>query len=162
YDLIGSGEPHGVLQFIGTFQTVTWTSLSNEYWNGFSIAVEHLAAAVPPEIEVSARGAPITSGQSTAVDFGVFDVGTSNTVELDIANTGLGPLNISGIEVTGPAARLFRVGPFPPAIAAGASTSVELTFTASTATAFMATVTISSDDADEASFTFPIVGRARI
>ena len=53
YDLIGTGEPHGVIQFIGTFSSVTWDSLTNEYWNGFSVAVENLAVNVPPEIEVS-------------------------------------------------------------------------------------------------------------
>ena len=39
YRLLGTGEPHGVLQFTGTFATVSWRSLSNEYWNGFTLGV---------------------------------------------------------------------------------------------------------------------------
>jgi hypothetical protein len=40
-------EPHGALQFRGSFSTVTWQSLSNEFWNGFTIGVAQLAADVP-------------------------------------------------------------------------------------------------------------------
>lgn len=47
YQLNGSGEPHGVIQFQGTFTSITWTSLTNEYWNGFTIGVTGLAPAVP-------------------------------------------------------------------------------------------------------------------
>ncbi|MBA3849290.1 MAG: hypothetical protein C0502_04760 [Opitutus sp.] len=47
YQLLGGGEPHGTLQFRGSFSTVTWQSLSNEYWNGFTIGVAQLAADVP-------------------------------------------------------------------------------------------------------------------
>jgi hypothetical protein len=47
YQLLGTGEPHGTLQFRGAFSTVTWQSLSNEYWNGFTVGVTSLAADVP-------------------------------------------------------------------------------------------------------------------
>lgn len=47
YQLLGTGEPHGTLQFRGSFSTVTWQSLSNEYWNGFTIGVAQLADDVP-------------------------------------------------------------------------------------------------------------------
>jgi len=40
-------EPHGALQFRGSFSTVTWQSLSNEFWNGFTIGVAQLADDVP-------------------------------------------------------------------------------------------------------------------
>jgi hypothetical protein len=43
YQLLGTGEPHGVLQFRGTFSTVTWRSLSNENWNGFTVGVQDTA-----------------------------------------------------------------------------------------------------------------------
>lgn len=162
YDLIGSGEPHGVIRFIGTFQTVSWTSLTNEYWNGFSIAIEHLAVNVPPEIGVYVRGAALTSGQLTPVDVGAFDVGTSTTIEISIVNSGTGPLNIFGMTLSGPDAGAFALGTVPPAIAAGSTTTVSLTFTASTAATYTASVTIDSDDADEAQFSFPITGGARI
>jgi hypothetical protein len=40
YQLVGTGEPHGVLRFLGAFDTVTWRSLSNENWNGFTVGIE--------------------------------------------------------------------------------------------------------------------------
>jgi hypothetical protein len=47
YQLLGTGEPHGTLQFRGSFSTVTWQSLSDEAWNGFTVGVAQLAADVP-------------------------------------------------------------------------------------------------------------------
>lgn len=44
FDLIGSGEPHGVIQLLGSFTNVNWTSLSNENWNGFTIGFEETVA----------------------------------------------------------------------------------------------------------------------
>lgn len=43
YQLLGTGEPHGTLRFTGTFSTVSWRSLSNEYWNGFTVGVQDTA-----------------------------------------------------------------------------------------------------------------------
>ncbi len=31
---VGGTEPHGTLRFTGAFDTVTWRSSSNEFWNG--------------------------------------------------------------------------------------------------------------------------------
>lgn len=45
YQLLGTGEPHGTLQFKGTFDTVSWRSLSNEYWNGFTVGIQETAVA---------------------------------------------------------------------------------------------------------------------
>jgi hypothetical protein len=39
----GGSEPHGALRFQGTFDTVTWRSSSNEYWNGFTVGVQDTA-----------------------------------------------------------------------------------------------------------------------
>jgi hypothetical protein len=46
YQLLGTGEPHGALRFKGAFDTVTWNSLSNEYWNGFTVGVQGTAVEV--------------------------------------------------------------------------------------------------------------------
>lgn len=40
YQLLGTGEPHGTIQFKGAFEQVSWNSLSDEYWNGFTIGIE--------------------------------------------------------------------------------------------------------------------------
>jgi hypothetical protein len=46
YSLIGSGEPHGVIRFNRAVSSITWTSLTNENWNGFTIGT-YGAAPVP-------------------------------------------------------------------------------------------------------------------
>jgi hypothetical protein len=46
YVLLGTGEPHGTIRFKGAFDSVTWESLSNEYWNGFTVGVEGTAREV--------------------------------------------------------------------------------------------------------------------
>jgi hypothetical protein len=43
YWLVGTGEPHGTLQFLGSFDRLNWQSLSNENWNGFTLAIAGLA-----------------------------------------------------------------------------------------------------------------------
>lgn len=54
YQLLGSGEPHGTIRFLGTFDSVSWRSLSDEYWNGFTVGVEGTAAEVYPVPESGA------------------------------------------------------------------------------------------------------------
>jgi hypothetical protein len=46
YQLLGTGEPHGTIQFKGAFTTVTWRSLTNENWNGFTVGVQGSADEV--------------------------------------------------------------------------------------------------------------------
>lgn len=44
------GEPHGVIRFTSAISSITWTSLTNEYWNGFTVGTYGLApdpSAVP-------------------------------------------------------------------------------------------------------------------
>jgi hypothetical protein len=49
YQLLGTGEPHGTIRFTGAFDTLTWRSLSNEFWNGFTVGVQGTAIEVFPE-----------------------------------------------------------------------------------------------------------------
>lgn len=46
YQLIGTGEPHGTIRFTGAFDAVAWRSMSNEYWNGFTVGVQGTAQEV--------------------------------------------------------------------------------------------------------------------
>jgi len=48
YRLLGTGEPHGTLRFTGAFDTVSWRSLTNEYWNGFTVGIQGTAEEVFP------------------------------------------------------------------------------------------------------------------
>ena len=43
---VGGTEPHGTIRFTGTFDTLTWNSASNEYWNGFTVGVQGTAVEV--------------------------------------------------------------------------------------------------------------------
>ena len=43
---IGGTEPHGAIRFLGTFDTLTWRSSSNEFWNGFTVGVQGTAEEV--------------------------------------------------------------------------------------------------------------------
>ena len=51
HQLLGTGEPHGTLRFVGAFDTVNWRSLSNEYWNGFTVGITGLAQDVPTDTD---------------------------------------------------------------------------------------------------------------
>ncbi|MEQ1600276.1 MAG: PEP-CTERM sorting domain-containing protein [Methylophilaceae bacterium] len=53
---IGGTEPHGALRFTGAFDTLTWKSASNEYWNGFTVGVQGTAAEVFPPSGVPEPG----------------------------------------------------------------------------------------------------------
>jgi hypothetical protein len=54
YLLTGTGEPHGVLRFKGAFDSITWESSSNEYWNGFTLGIQGTARDVFPAPDASA------------------------------------------------------------------------------------------------------------
>ena len=46
YRLLGTGEPHGTIKFKGAFDTMSWRSMSSEYWNGFTVGIEGTADEV--------------------------------------------------------------------------------------------------------------------
>lgn len=48
YRLIGNGELHGAIRFTGAFDTLTWTSMSAETWNGFTVGVQGTKEEVIP------------------------------------------------------------------------------------------------------------------
>lgn len=56
FRLIGSGEPHGVIRFNRAVDSITWTSLTNEYWNGFTVGTYGLAPPVPEPSSLALLG----------------------------------------------------------------------------------------------------------
>lgn len=48
-------EPHGIIRFTGAVSSITWTSLTNEYWNGFTVGTYGLADP-PPNGEIPEPG----------------------------------------------------------------------------------------------------------
>ncbi|WP_219892033.1 PEP-CTERM sorting domain-containing protein [Chamaesiphon polymorphus] len=47
YQLVGTGEPHGTIQFRGAYDTISWRSLTSEYWNGFTFGVQGVQSNTP-------------------------------------------------------------------------------------------------------------------
>ncbi len=64
YQLLGTGEPHGTLRFTGAFDSVSWRSLSNENWNGFTVGVQGTATQVfnPPTVPEPGTAALLAIG----------------------------------------------------------------------------------------------------
>jgi hypothetical protein len=54
FEVTGTGEPHGVIRFNDAVSSITWTSQTNEYWNGFTVGTYGLAAPPIPEPETYA------------------------------------------------------------------------------------------------------------
>ena len=50
YRLIGTGEAHGTIRFIGAFDSITWRSLNGEHWNGFTVGMERGRAPEVPSV----------------------------------------------------------------------------------------------------------------
>lgn len=55
---VNGTEPHGTIQFTGAFSSVSWTSASNEYWNGFTVGIQGTAEEVFPEEPPPTNGVP--------------------------------------------------------------------------------------------------------
>ncbi|ARE39118.1 putative autotransporter protein [Rhodovulum sp. P5] len=65
-----SGEPHGTILFTDTFDTLTWQSLTNEYWNGFTIGVEGTDAQVPDPVPLPAAAFLLIGGLGSLAALG--------------------------------------------------------------------------------------------
>jgi hypothetical protein len=73
---IGGTEPHGTLRFTGAFDTLTWRSSSNEFWNGFTVGVQGTAIEVFPEVP-EVPGVP-EPGSVALVGLGLFALARSS------------------------------------------------------------------------------------
>ena len=94
--------------------------------------------------------------EMVAVDFGSGNEGTDIDVTLAIENTGTADLTISSIVSSGTD---FSILGTPPSLIAPAATSTfVIRLSGITAGTFNSTVTINSDDGDEAVFDFPVTG----
>lgn len=60
FQLNGTGEPHGIIEFQGVYTSISWTSLTNENWNGFTIGIRGFACEAH-------RGTPDANASPNAV-----------------------------------------------------------------------------------------------
>ena len=135
--------------------------------NPYNFAIQGVGTAAP-EIGLIGNGAAVADGSATPAAANHTDFektkldGGIVTRTFTIQNTGTGTLNLSGsplVAVGGAHAADFTVT-VPPAasVAAGASTTFQISFDPGLAGTRGATITIASDDADEALFDFAIRG----
>jgi Abnormal spindle-like microcephaly-assoc'd, ASPM-SPD-2-Hydin len=85
-------------------------------------------------------------------------VGSNLTRTFTIQNTGTQGLAIVSYAISGANGSLFSATNFPAFIAAGASATLNLTFTPTTTGLKTATLTITNDDCDEAAYDFVVQG----
>lgn len=127
----------GGVEYLGN--TNTWNAGLNK-----DLTLAAVAGAVP-DISVP-----------TPLAFGSVTVGTSKTKTLTISNVGTAALTITNITVSG--SQFSRWGALPGPIAAGGSATVDVTFSPTSAGAKSATLTITSNDPDEASVNVALSG----
>ena len=95
----------------------------------------------------------------TSVDYGIVELGRSQSQTIQIRNDGLGPLTVSSLECDLPGISFsesaFTVGP-------GETKTVGVTVQPSGEGPFAGLVTVTSDDPDKASLTVSIAGTAQV
>ncbi|WP_025741282.1 HYR domain-containing protein [Aquimarina pacifica] len=118
----------------------------------------------PIEIDIQGNGISIANGDATpdTIDDTKFASvlsggSTTNTFTID-NSTGTVALDITNVVLSGAQAGSFALGATPTTVAAGASTTFDITFTPASAGDHTATVTILNNDCDEATYTFDITG----
>lgn len=62
FQLNGTGEPHGVIRFTDSLSSISWTSLTNENWNGFTIGTYGIA---PLPVELTSFTGSLSGNQIT-------------------------------------------------------------------------------------------------
>ncbi|UII24321.1 BspA family leucine-rich repeat surface protein [Fulvivirga ligni] len=142
--------------FYCTAQTARSELISNYGWTITDAGESCPSGEIVVYDGANTSGPQILDDQSTAIDFGYDIVGNNVTRSFTIQNQGTEVLNISGITISGTAFSITSTPPTSLNINATATFTVELS--GATAGAFSETLTIASDDSDEASFDFPIQG----
>lgn len=120
------------------------------------------------EIDLQGNGISIPDGDDTPsaadnTDFGVSNVDTAEFIikSFDIANLGTIPLNLTGdpnVSVSGSSFFSVSTQPLASTVAADGAQTFEVTFAPGTQGTHEATIEILSDDADESSYAFKVVG----
>lgn len=122
----------------------------------YSATYETVTTSAPAaEILVTQAGVDYLDGTSTYA-YGAVTNSTSADITFTVQNTGAGTLTISSSSVSGTG---FTKQTSPSGtIAAGASSTFVVRFTPTSSIAFTGTITINSDDADEAVYTIALTG----
>ncbi len=128
--------------------------------NPFDISLGGTGVVGAPEIAIEAPPGKDWSDGGGPLDFGGGLSGITGIRTLTIRNTGNAELTLGTPTIDGPeAADFIAAMPASAAVAAGSSTTLEISFTPSASGAMSATLHIPSDDGDEASFDLTLAGR---
>ncbi len=120
------------------------------------------APSTAPEIQVydgpGTTDPELTDGQAAPVDYGKVATGSSVSRDITVRNSGDADLTVSSIDLGGTHAADYSVLNAPSSIAAGTTATFQVEFAPGGGGVRGATLTINSDDDDEAAFDFPLVG----
>jgi hypothetical protein len=175
-----TGSPVSVAAAAGlaTFSSLTHTVVGINYsLTGSSSGLSNTPlsslfniSAVLPEINVQGNGVTIVDGDATPsladhTDFGNVSLGGTMTRTFTIQNTGTASLSLTGaspfVTISGANASHFSITSIPSSsIGAGSSTTFVVTYTPPVLGESIATITISNNDSDEATYDFAIKGTA--
>jgi len=112
-----------------------------------------------PEISIflgaDNSGVAITAGQTGSIDYGSAIVGNDIVQSFAIENTGTSILNITNITSS---SADFTVTSSITSIATGITETFEVTLSGANVGTFNTTITVESDDTDEALFDFSVIG----
>jgi hypothetical protein len=112
------------------------------------------SVAIPVQLTVT--GFPAIGADSNAMNFGVVYEGSSDTLSMNIMNTGTGALSISSI--TSASSRYSVLGPTSFTIAARSGHIIRVVFTPSGAGVQSSTLTIVSDAVNNPNMTMTLIG----
>jgi ELWxxDGT repeat protein len=125
--------------------------------NPFDIALTATVTDAPEIVIEQPVGTPRLDGSGT-IAFAESPLGTPVTRTLTMRNDGTLALNITGMSITGPNAAEFSTTGAAVILPAGSSTSFDVTFTPAAAGARVASLQVSSNDADESVYDLYLTG----
>ena len=145
----------------GTVEQNAYIVATEEHLSGYDYQdIVVIVRNVEPA-EVATPGADIDVQQNERVFSGVKNT-TSDAQGVEVRNTGTAPLKITGADITGPNAGAFKLAGspgFPINIPAGESTNIDVQFApGGTVGSLEAALSITSDDADEATTDIGLYG----
>jgi len=132
---------------------------STSNWVSPGVVTGGPCSASFPNIKLEGNSLYIEDGDGSPESNNLTDfaMGSPNTKTFTINNVGGAVLNVSGITISGPNASEFSITSSPGStVLPGGSTTFNITFTASSQGEKTATITVNSDDPDEASYDFGI------
>jgi hypothetical protein len=128
--------------------------------NPYTLTLSATGIAVGSLRVTSPNSAQVSSGGSYYFGFSRFSPSTEKAVNFTLSNNGAGNLNSLSFAITGTGADKFSVGPLSPAvpITPGSSAALPVRFTPTAAGLVSATLTISSSDPAQPTFTVLLSG----